>query len=606
MDPELLAKLSRRLRAVEGDKAEDAAQAAWKPKAKEEPMPLRLQRVWLLNESADAKQPNPEPQRLARNWLQPSFWRPLVGSGLEAEAGCSIDTEAKRVCRRRVQVPAWVSNLEARPTSAPGKMGPWLPWKQTTGTSSASRPSAGIRTWARGSQSGAVPATSKAGRDNWSDVHQKEAQLKSTLQLIETDRAKALQEASNAEAAAAVWKADLEAEAQRLGSLRQSLMDELAIVQAEAAVLRGKSGPGRGQHLDGPSGKLANLMDDIHNLGVHLYSLGTEQSTLQVRVSSLHAELQRQVDDHEMLQVHMLDCQASQEELREALNTEYEPEAEYFYQSDTVPAKQDPSEPLAPDVASFTLGRRWLTEGRVENEQSRSRPAAMPAMTARFSMNDTPNINQELSDGGTEGEDHHSEDGHDLELAYGWGLDIASQGMSVERAMQLARWAASLNHRAADEDGQIFGEHDGARGTPDLDFEVPLAELQDALRVLQAAASRSTAGHDSEGDRRQEDRFHDFDSPVADLQRALTNMRTARAVSDAAKHVEAAAAQSTSKTSSSKQKLRQGSKKGSKNHPRSTVHKTFEGPPLADFDVHVAGLQKVLAMLPLPAAEGGG
>ncbi|CAE8635746.1 unnamed protein product [Polarella glacialis] len=515
--PELLAKLSRRLRAVEGESAE-AAEAA--RRAQRTPGPL-----------AEAHSA-PPPSRLFQSsstWSQSS--RPPSSDNEEL-----VSTQACRGRRRRVRVPSWVVDASADSVSAfSPELHRQAPWLMTSGTSSSSSTPtvAGALSSQPGYRRQSTGQWKNIDRTLWS-AEQVEADLRSRLEIAKKERDAAERSAENAQAAARSWGDELASEAQRLRELYAKLSGEFHVTESEVNERRGSAGQATSEAHGSAGGQLEAVQRDVRHLGVQLYGLGTSKTSLAVRSGSLEVELQRQIADCADLQQRLEASRASETELEARLEQEL---------LDSIMEDQ-----ASLEVIMATPERPTSTRSPLNALGSFATPTGsgvLPPASSMFAFEDSPD---ELAEGNESDEGSEEAAGQldDLEFAYDWGLQLSGR-MSVERALQLARrWAAGAEGgmEAVSTEAESDENGDEQRGSAPKEaaddaaqdeehFEVPLADLMDALAVLQGASAARAASNETASRRPGEEAMpkaeevqdtDEFESPVADLQKVLARL----------------------------------------------------------------------------------
>uniref|UniRef100_A0A7S4Q1U6 Uncharacterized protein n=1 Tax=Alexandrium monilatum TaxID=311494 RepID=A0A7S4Q1U6_9DINO len=472
---ELRAKLFRRLRKIEGAAAE-AYEAARRSTVKEQAPVAPLSRGGtLLRQFSNSSEEGATPRRHSE--------------------GCSLAQ------RRRVRVPSWIhdevnpSGHARQTTSVVQARGQWLFKRQGSSDSG---------------HSAAAASSSTSGEE-----------LKRRLKRAQLERDDAMRAAEAAEVSEASRGGDLETEALRLRQLAATLRAELTAARNEVALRRREAAGGRERGAGCSQGTVASAesrapaaggsanrssssqrgaaLAESQALAEELCGQAQERSALQVRLSSLSAELQRQAAVEQQLQEQLLARRRAEESLQERLEALCAQRA-----TDGGASEGSSDEGGAPAAASSPARRTRpsLSAGRTPEQ-------ALPPPDARFDLDDGA-AEQAAPARGSEAA------GSDLEFAYDWGLGLSGR-MSVARALELARWAARTAGTAGTPPPQ-----DAEAPSPDDQFEGPLTQLQGALAVLSEAAARRTAEAVAEGQPPHEDAS--FDEPIASLQLALSRM----------------------------------------------------------------------------------
>ncbi|CAK9116364.1 unnamed protein product, partial [Durusdinium trenchii] len=251
MDPELVAKLSSRLRKVEGDSAKMPKIAASSAKA---PGKLDASR-WSRQNSEDT---------------------------CESLHECSPCGVQSRRLPQRVRVPDWV--VEGHGVSTPRFVSSPGTWKGGASSSQAT-PEADAR----------------------SQPLSPEVQLERRLQQAEKERDLAEAQVLKAQAAAEHWSSHLASEARRMRDTWAELQMNQDDTASQAKRLRNAGGikddAFHGNELD-------QLHHQIRELSIQLFELGQEKSTISVRSVALQAELERQEEDCRQL---VADLEASEQ-----------------------------------------------------------------------------------------------------------------------------------------------------------------------------------------------------------------------------------------------------------------------------------------------------
>lgn len=458
--------LLRRRRKIEGEKAEVARKSVVKEQA--HVAPLDLSTPWLRRTSGSS------------------------------DEGHSPNRHAPLGQRRRVRVPSWVhdgpepATEHQRVTPSTQAQTAWNFMRQGSCASCDSAKSAPP-----------VPTRSAS------------QELRRKLRRAQRERDHALRAAVAAEAGESERSVELEAEAMRLRETAAALRSELAAARDEVAqrrreaALHAPAGHG-GEAASSSSGQRAVALAESQALAEELCGQANERSALQVRLSSLAAELDRQAACERHLREELQLRRGNEESLKrrlEALSTK-RAASQHISRVEEAPPTDGDASP-ARTAPSASAGSSAL----------RGTPQALPPPDARF----------DLADGSpehAEEEEHAQAAAADLEFAYDWGLDLSSR-MSVSRALELARWAAQTSASAsaqASDPGEGFSRQATTMSAHSEDiYEGPLADLQRALEVLSGAAARRAAEAPATGSDAQEDAEDTsaFDGPIANLQAAL-------------------------------------------------------------------------------------
>jgi len=228
---------------------------------------------------------------------------------------------------------------------------------------------------------------------------------------------------------------DVEAEAMRLRQLADKLRLELQEAQAEIAFLKEapRSGNNSRRYVDttNPGSQREAVVAQTQQLTDELAMAARERAALETRVSSLRAELERQVSGQHHLEEELRSSHSNHEELQR----------------------------------------------RLEALQTLEEADVAPKRTAA-------------------------------------AVEEASENMSMDRALELAKWAAVATDGVGD--GQEVEEEDEQELDNDV-FEGPLAELRNALNLLQQAEAKKADDEDS-----HEHQHDAFQAPIADLQNVLS------------------------------------------------------------------------------------
>lgn len=436
-----------------------------------------------------------------------SCWRklcPLPTSGYldSLNSGCESpgrnEAESFGFLRQagRVRQPSWVSDPKNSKFD-PEKFVPQQPW---------------LRSKERRSKDDACLASPSAI----------EAELCGRLRVAEKERDAALKEVELAEANANARRRELGDEAYRLRQVAQDLSHELAGIREEAALYGCLLGSVAGSATTASSTASDTRLNsedrkevataEHENLAAELCNHGAEQRIHGIRLSSLSQELERQRVARAELEDELCASLCNEESLRLRLEL----------------LRKGGNE----DDISTRLGAMMRTPWQDVEERF---AVVLAPPQELFVLNDGDTTGgmdtSDLFDNGQNGSVDGSVVGRevsDLEFAYDWGLQLSGH-MSVQRALELARRvsaAAASSNDIAQCKGGIKGEEEGsARSSAVLGsavivqsdepesseavFEAPLAELQDALAVLQHAEKN----HQQEVS---------FDAALHSLQHALT------------------------------------------------------------------------------------
>jgi len=470
MEPtsELRRVLSRRLKAVEGAEARG---------------------IWHANNAAG--QESSDAAHLRRGRVQVPPWTtaqvpPAAATGTMScvQEGSSDPHDGRQgpwhCQRRKVRVPSWIHDLDSNPC----KFLPRVPGTPPLGS--------------------AFPSSAAMSQSACT------AELLRKLRMTELERDAVRREALDTEENAAAQTAELEAEAQRLRSLAESLRGQLQQAQQEA----------RG-YLDHPAAQsasstghtgLAEVGAELRHLTAELYELDNERSSLKVKFDSLSAEVDRQRAERSKLEEQLAASEVQEDLLQLRLQAlqerEYGPAAQQAYPPASVhnlsaKPRSPPWEEPRGD-ASPQAGAGAAVFSMMEDASTDAMDTSFHDSAYATSNGDAPGV-------------------HDLEFAYDWGLGLSGR-MSVERALQLARWAAGA---AADGTGSTTAsETTPLANESDDRFVAPLAELQDALAVLQSASlERGPASRGANSGTA-------FSTSIADLQEVLKSMGGADAPSE--------------------------------------------------------------------------
>eukprot|EP00930_Biecheleria_cincta_P061536 TRINITY_DN47103_c0_g1_i1.p1 TRINITY_DN47103_c0_g1~~TRINITY_DN47103_c0_g1_i1.p1 ORF type:complete len:535 (-),score=99.92 TRINITY_DN47103_c0_g1_i1:49-1629(-) len=468
MDPELLSKLTRRLRVIEGA---DAAQSAQ---------------------------------------VEASELTPRLGPRSKVQVPSWIDAEARQEPaphlgrRRKVQVPSWVVDTVEATNISPAFSRQVTPSNKSTASSSTARSRcfASGRSQAASSQQENTPPSQRCTPSNGaasgaacSQQEQCEAARRLILRKAQLERDTAQRHVEEAEAAARSWAEDLASEAQRLRHSLATLRGQHSAATGQVSCLQHRDSIGADGWIPGaPGDQLAPMQRKVQNLGIELFDLEMERGVLQARSDALTAELERQESScAELLEKVEAKRQAQSEMRAEITNIKH----------------------ASADSASLQAPRR------MSSLPSTVRPPA----DERFSLDAHPGMESSMS---TDEPKHGEyEAANDLEFAYDWGLELSTK-MSIGRALQLARWAAARgsNSVSGPEDFALVTEGSSINAD-EQSFEVPLAELQDALSVLQNASAVRRSGASMPADRKicpEPTDLSAFQSPIQELQKVLLEL----------------------------------------------------------------------------------
>lgn len=519
--PELLAKLSRRFKAVEGISSEELhAKVADGPrkeaitvhtgklKAEAE---IALQAKF--NEARENVPPTPLAQLRSRRSYLLSWWKeqsnqenqesssqlPVRKVSLpqwctaSEEHGHQEPSTSQEIPLRRNRS-TWCSSIEGRTQSEPHELPRRIslpPWCARTDGSGHDRYTP-LFPWQCNSNRGR-PTAAGVDRD---PVRQ--------LQRLKLERDAARQEVVRAEQEAKHRNGELDKEAARLRQHLKELKSELKVARGHSQY-QCHSAP-MGEELDERRGQLHCSREETQRLVFQLQANAVEQSALKSRLCSLTSELERQVADRTAAEEQLEQSRASESLLRQELAALRTQAAEANSPNKEEGSTRGGSSSSSSDHGALDTGfRRMPSKSREANRQ----------MTA---PQPEESYNLDTNTGGQNPAAQSGENGQ-LEFEYEWGLELAGR-MPVSRALQLARWAASTScqQQELDDPGPDTVPAGEARPhrarSTELDehaYDAPIAELEDALRVLQEASARN----------QQLDPLSEFDEPIADLQALL-------------------------------------------------------------------------------------
>lgn len=274
MDPELLAKLSLRLRKVEGESAQM-------------PQPM--------SSTSSAADIHKTPGKLNAS----RFSRQSSEETLESTA----NSPRFSTRRNRVRVPDWV--VEGNGSSTPNVMTPRF-------RSTASWP--GAASSSSGPKNGTQPSTQVTPEAE----EEAETVLEHQLWQMQKERDSAMAQVLKAQASADHWREHLTTEAANLKDTWEDLRQKQEASERQANRLR--CAGGATEDADDNSSQLEQLHHHIRQLGMQLFDLGQEKSALSVQSMALAAELERQEEECRQL---VVDCEGSQT-AQERLQSELE------------------------------------------------------------------------------------------------------------------------------------------------------------------------------------------------------------------------------------------------------------------------------------------
>eukprot|EP00435_Cladocopium_sp_Y103_P019975 s3455_g4.t2 len=273
MDPELLAKLSLRLRKVEGD-------------------------------SAQMPQPTSSTSSAADLYKTPGKLNASRFSRQSSEETLESANNSPRTRRgNRVRVPDWV--VEGAGSSTPNVMTPRF--RSTASWPGAASSSSGPKNGTQPSVQGTPEAEEEA-----------ETALEHQLWQMQKERDLAMAQVLKAQASADHWRDQLTTEAVRLKDTWEELRQKEEASERQANRLR--CAGGEAEDADDSSSQLEQLHHQIRQLGMELFDLGQEKSALSVQSMALAAELERQEEECRQL---VGDCEGSQT-AQERLQSELE------------------------------------------------------------------------------------------------------------------------------------------------------------------------------------------------------------------------------------------------------------------------------------------
>lgn len=439
MDPELLSKLTRRLRVIEGA---DAAQSA------------QVEALELT------------PRLGPRSKVQVPSWA-------DAEARQEPAPHLGR--RRKVQVPSWVVDTVESINISPAFSRQATPSNKSTASSSTARARCFASGFSNSNSNSKVnsqvvcphedtpptqqvtPSKGAASGAACSQQEQREAARRLILRKAQQERDTAQRHVKEAEAAASSWADGLASEAQRLRHILATLRGEHSAATGQVSSLQHRDSRGADSWIPGtPGDQLAPMQRRVQNLGVELFDLEMERGVLRARSEALAAELERQESN----------CADLLEKLEVKRQAHSEMRADIK------------------DLKRASAGSACLQAPRRMN----SLPSTMlPPADERFSLDAHSGMESSMSIEEPKREEHY--EANDIEFAYDWGLELSTK-MSVGRALQLARWAAARGSKSVGgPEEQVSETAVSSNDADEQSFEVPLADLQDALSVLQKAST---------------------------------------------------------------------------------------------------------------------
>lgn len=326
----------------------------------------------------------------------------------------------------------------------------------------------------------------------------------------------------------------MDEEAARLRERAHELRSKLQELRGEASSL---SAPRRSAAASAASGDgvsaIEGLNDEAHELAAQMYGVANQRSDLRVRLGGLETEKQYQQADHQLLEEKLLESRHRRRALSKrlvALCADLEDDLRVreddvdSFASEDAQSGDDEDQHLIQQISASGAsgGGSLAAAAREEQTTSASCSGSGP------SSSDRPGTEYPMHDAWSPEhtrDDPQASQADDLEFAYDWGLELAGR-MSVERAMQLANWAAT-RCRQADE-AKSSGELRVEMASPmrtlsghDADetrFEEPLQELQAALSILQTERAVSGSAGDEPRD------ASEFDAPLSELTEALATL----------------------------------------------------------------------------------
>lgn len=412
-------------------------------------------------------------------------------------------------------------------------------------------------------------------------------QLLRLVDRAEAERAAALREALASEEGAAARGAELREEVLRLRERAVSLRDGLSAAKADEgffeveglAVRARKSSLEKRSSINGSSKQ--NMLNQSENLAAKLQEDSSNCTELYNRLQSLEAEFANQVAERRSLHEQLEDSQTAtavgQQELEILLfGSVVEERGGFDSGSDTdasgelaeMPLLLSPGRSDGGGLLSARTSVVLPSEDRFfdlthqrRSSQAISAGEAVAQSDLFVGINDDEDRTPSSSSQSSQSPEldfmaRLATPGDDLEFAYDWGLEMSNK-MPVAHALKLALWASRGRRTGSVDEGDEQDSGTGARegvegagaGTSSLsptrnvallteggevhtdmdgeDFSAPLAELQDALAVLQRVSSqRSSRGenHTEEASLSVEVDMGGFETAIADLQQAIAQM----------------------------------------------------------------------------------
>lgn len=566
MDPntELFSKLSKRMRVVEGPGAETCV----------------LRRSRACTEAHGLQRSASTHVQRRRLTMPPAF-------SDSTDADDSIRPDRKPLRRvRRVQVPAAFTEegSEGRPR-IPSSQLPVLSHSQSSPPTFRSFPHC-IQAPKKISVAGSpktAPVAEEPKISSKADVFHE--QLLRLVDKAEAERAVAQRETLAAEEGAAARGAELREEVLRLRERAVSLKEGLSAAKADEgffeeeglAVRARRSSWEVKRTINGTSRQ--HMLDQTEHLAAKLEEGSSNCTDLYNRLQSLEVEFQNQVTErrrlHEQIQASRNATAEGQKELEVLLfGAAVEEDSGLCSDGGTDESEELVERPLLLSPGRSDGGGLFSARASValpsENhlfDLTQRRRSSQIMAGGALAQSDvdvgadddedrTPSSSSRSSAFGDPemGDASRHALGDDLEFAYEWGLEMSNR-MPVAHALKLALWASRSRRRGTvDEGEEQFASHkhgstdvkesgeDAGGGTPSLspscnaadsadlddeDFLAPLAELQDALAVLQRVSSQRSAGvedHIEETSSSMEAEVGGFDAAIADLQRAIAQM----------------------------------------------------------------------------------
>mmetsp|Transcript_4844 Transcript_4844/g.13575 ORF Transcript_4844/g.13575 Transcript_4844/m.13575 type:complete len:635 (-) Transcript_4844:66-1970(-) len=322
-------------------------------------------------------------------------------SGEQSDSGS--DAGSSRLPRRvgRVRKPAWVVDTGA---VDPRKFAPKMPWIRE-------------HPWIRQDSEG-------AGYD--------EATLRERLCKALCDRDSALQEVAEIRIAVADRSADLDVEVARLRSNAKSVRREIEVAREEMGQCRvgavNAQGAGTADACAVGGRGLSLSLAETEALSTEVSRLATERVALEARINSVETELEWQASSRSRLEEQLVESRRRKESLQVSLDIARACIAAAANEPSTtwrrVKPKNAASHPGPAEDTGMPFGRTALDD-----------PAALCDSYSLDAV-DCP-----------EADPDKSKATKDLEFVYDLGLGLSGQ-MSVERALEFARWAASAAARS--------------------------------------------------------------------------------------------------------------------------------------------------------------